>query len=305
MNFLQDHIQLTRSYLDEINEGESDWDDNDELIPYLNAENQHLAAVVREQHEDFFGFRHIFEIVPGQNEYWMPRTLAHLRWVEMIRSGVTGSDPDFVVDEDNRDFEEIERAQSISELYSPRSYQNSIRRTSSIKRIIFDNKIIFSSSKELSGHIRLWFIRTLPKLHYGIAAAGSADSITLNATPTKGVLQREHDIYVGSLIGIYSGTGEGQVRRITNYDATTREATIDESWLVNPNNSSVYSLISPVPDQMQELLPLGAALRASGKMNDDQNRFYRMYQSLMVDFKPDIDPRDRTSSRRIRKTRSY
>lgn len=304
MNFLQDHIALCRSYLDEIVEGESDWDDS-ELIRYMDAENQHLSAIVREKNEDFFGYREVFPIVVGQNEYWTPRPLAQLRWVEMITSGVSGSAPDFVVDEQNRVFQEIERADSIRDLYFAPTIRTNRNIHSQEKYLVYDNKLIFSPGTSLAGHIRLWFIRTLPKLHYGTAAAAGASTITLAATPTKGVLQGEHDIYTGVLVGIYSGQGVGQVRRIKNYDASTRIATLDENWLVTPNNASVYSIISPVPEQMQELIPLGAAIRATGKKHDDGSRWANLFQAILSDFKNDIDPRDRSGSRRVRRTLGY
>lgn len=304
MNFLQDHIELCRSYLDEIVEGDSDWDDS-ELIRYMDAENQHLSAIVREKNEDFFGFREIFPVVAGQNEYWMPRTLAQLRWVEMITSGVSGSAPDFAVDERNRVFQQIERADSIRDLFFSPSVRPFRRQYSEEKYLLYDNKIIFSPGTSLAGHIRLWFIRTLPKLHYGTAAAGTSTTVTLAATPTKGVLQNEHDIYTGAFLGIYSGQGAGQVRRIQNYDASTRVATMDESFLVTPNNSSVYSIISPIPEQMQELIPLGAAIRATGKKHDDGSRWANLFQAILADFKNDIDPRYRSGTRRVRRTAGY
>lgn len=303
MNYLQDHITLCRSYLNEINEGESDWTDA-ELLTYIDAENQHLSAMVRKKNEDFFGYREIFPVVSGQAEYYFPRTLATLRWVEMITSGVTGSAPDYVVDEVNRVFSEIPRADTIRSLYAPTFRRNFRAGYTSEQYLIYNDKIIFSPATDLSGHIRLWFIRTLPKLHYGTAAAGSSTTITLAASPTLGWLHKDHDIYTGCLIGIYSGAGVGQVRRITDYNATTRVATVDETWLSYPDTSSIYSLISPVPEQMQELLPIGAALRGAGKMSDDQNRFYQLYQSIVTDFLGDIDPRDRTRSRRVRSTRN-
>jgi hypothetical protein len=301
MNFLQDHIALCRSYLDEEVAEASDWSDS-EIIRYMDAENRHLSAIVREKNEDFFGFREIFPVVSSQSEYPLPRTLAQLRWVEMITSGVSGSAPDFVVDEINREFQEIERADSLRELY----FTNSVRRsryTSSVERYrIFDNKMIFAPGTALAGHIRLWFIRTLPKLHYGTAVAAAAGTITFSATPTIGVLQNEHDIYSGSLVGIFSGLGAGQVRRVLNYDATTRVATLDDNWLVTPNTSSEYSIISPIPEQMQELIPLGGAIRATGKKHDDGSRWATLYQTILAAFKNDIDPRDRTRSRRVRRT---
>lgn len=302
MNSLQDHIELCRSYIDEINEGESDWLDT-EIVKYIDAENRHLGAVVRQKNEDFFGYRHIFPVVTGQNEYFIPRTLSQLRWVEMITSGVTGTPPNYVVDEQNRVFWDIARAQTIKDLY--KDYERPWRRRNfSLERYtIFDDQIIFSPGSELSGFIRLWFIRDLPKLHYGNVAAATSNTITLSATPTKGTLQKEDNVYKGSMIGIYSGVGDGQFRRITGYDATTMVATLDEDWLVTPNTSSIYSLISPVPAPLQELLALGACLRAVTKTNDARGRFSGMYAQILKDALADITPRDRNGSRRVRKVR--
>lgn len=304
MNYLQEHIELCRSYIDEINEGESDWTD-DEIVRYIDAENQHLSALVREKNEDFFGYRHIFPVTSNQNEYWMPRTTGQLVMVEMITSGVSGSAPDFVVDEMNREYYVLDRSDSIKDLYRPtttRRYLSARWRVSDESYRLYDNKIIFWPGTGLEGHIRLWFIRVLPKLHYGSAAAATENSITLAAVPTKGRLMKEHDIYTGMLIGIYSGLGDSQVRRIQNYDATTRVATIDEPWLVNPDTSSVYSLISPIPDQLQEMLPIGAALRASNKKKDDTTRWMNLYEGMKQDFLNDINPRDRTQTRRVRRS---
>jgi hypothetical protein len=181
---------------------------------------------------------------------------------------------------------------------------HSRRRNTSYERYtIFDDQIIFSPGTGLEGYIRLWFIRTLPKLHYGAVVAASSNAITLTATPTKGTLQKEHDIYKGSLISIYSGTGSGQERRIINYDASTMVATIDENWLVTPNTASIYSLVSPIPEPMQELLALGAALRGTIKTNDAQRRFSGLYTQILKDSLSDISPRDRNGPRRVRKTR--
>lgn len=48
--------------------------------------------------------------------------------------------------------------------------------------------------------------------------------------------------YVNYSIYISSGTGIGQVRKITSYDGPNRTAYVDTNWSVNPNGTSVYNI---------------------------------------------------------------
>jgi len=70
----------------------------------------------------------------------------------------------------------------------------------------------------------------------GTATAGDATTITL-AEDSSAV----DDFYNGYGISILSGTGNSKSsRRITDYDGTTRVATINSAWETNPDNTSVY-----------------------------------------------------------------
>ncbi len=71
----------------------------------------------------------------------------------------------------------------------------------------------------------------------GIAAAGSASTITLNATAASGT-----DTLKGQLIWICAGTGQDQVGIIEAYDGTTKIATMGRDWVVTPDSTSVYML---------------------------------------------------------------
>src|SRR5262249_55673618 len=51
------------------------------------------------------------------------------------------------------------------------------------------------------------------------------------------------DLYKGNRVKITSGTGAGQTRTITAYNGSTKVATVDWSWLVNPDNTSVYAIM--------------------------------------------------------------
>jgi hypothetical protein len=302
--FTRDIISLVRSYIDEINEGESDWKDDLDLFPYLNAAQSFLATLVRQKNENFFTSRFIFPIVQNQNEYFLPTDCITVMLAENIISGVSGSPPNYVVDEANRTYQIID----------PDTLKNTItqwtnRRLanypfSDASYTLFDESIILNGANSMTGFMRLWYIRHLPGLHYGTVAAASSGDITLAATPTKGTLETEKNVYKGMRIGIFSGPGVGQIRRITAYDPSTRIATIDSAWDSVPNTSSQYDIISPVPPQMHECLAFGGALRATLKVDDDPQKFSNMFTSHVQPYLKELVPRVNQGPRRVRRTRA-
>ena len=48
------------------------------------------------------------------------------------------------------------------------------------------------------------------------------------------------DFYVGSTLYISSGLGSGQIREIVDYNGTTKDATVNNSFTVTPNTTSTY-----------------------------------------------------------------
>lgn len=52
------------------------------------------------------------------------------------------------------------------------------------------------------------------------------------------------DIYDPGVVSIISGTGEGQSRQIIQYDGTTKTATVDRDWRVNPDNTSEFQILA-------------------------------------------------------------
>ena len=52
------------------------------------------------------------------------------------------------------------------------------------------------------------------------------------------------DFYVGAQVKIDSGTGVGQTRTITAYNGTSKVATVDRNWATNPDNTSVFTVLS-------------------------------------------------------------
>lgn len=76
-------------------------------------------------------------------------------------------------------------------------------------------------------------------LHEGIAQAGSASTITLDTGASA-----LDDFYNHAVIDIQEGTGAEQSRVITDYDGTTKVATIAPDWITNPASGSEFDIAS-------------------------------------------------------------
>lgn len=77
-------------------------------------------------------------------------------------------------------------------------------------------------------------------VHTGTAQAGGLDTITLVAEASD-----DDDFYSGMVIEITGGTGNGQIRTISEYAGGTREATVDEDWDTEPDDTSEYQVTEP------------------------------------------------------------
>jgi hypothetical protein len=77
----------------------------------------------------------------------------------------------------------------------------------------------------------------LSSLATGTAQAGAAGTITLAAGATA-----TDNLYNGCRIATTGGTGAGQSRIITDYDGTTKVATIKPNWVTNPGADTTYEI---------------------------------------------------------------
>ena len=73
----------------------------------------------------------------------------------------------------------------------------------------------------------------------GTAQAGGPSNITLQAGASS-----DFNIFVGAKIYIVSGTGAGQTNEISAYNGTTKVATVASAWGTQPDNTSVYRIIT-------------------------------------------------------------
>lgn len=85
----------------------------------------------------------------------------------------------------------------------------------------------------------------------GLAQAGASGSITLNAAASS-----TDDIYIGQTVFLVGGTGQDQARIVTDYNGTTKVATVHKNWDTNPDSTTGYVMI-PLPtlgDRIEEIL---------------------------------------------------
>jgi hypothetical protein len=76
----------------------------------------------------------------------------------------------------------------------------------------------------------------------------SASSTTIVLPATNGQTSSIDDAYVGVDISITSGTNAGETRTITAYVGSTRTATVNRSWSVTPDNTSIFVMNFNTPD---------------------------------------------------------
>jgi hypothetical protein len=76
----------------------------------------------------------------------------------------------------------------------------------------------------------------------GLAQAGGASTITLNTLASS-----DNNSYPGQIVFIRSGTGEDQAKLVLSYDGSTKIATVDGTWGVNPDSTSGYVMLPSSP----------------------------------------------------------
>jgi len=75
----------------------------------------------------------------------------------------------------------------------------------------------------------------------GTAQAGAATTITLASSDTMTASRA-----LGKYIYTTGGTGPNQLRQITDFSATTKIATVDSAWTVNPASGTTYLIVEQI-----------------------------------------------------------
>jgi len=120
--------------------------------------------------------------------------------------------------------------------------------------------------------VTLWYLKRIPDLHTGTAAAGGASSITLQANRRP---KNIADYYNNVQIEIISGTRAGDLVTITDYTAA-HVCTV--SGTETYADDSVYGTISLLPEECMDYLILRATTLAMSKPSSNiDEKVYEMF----------------------------
>lgn len=88
--------------------------------------------------------------------------------------------------------------------------------------------------------------------------------------------------YDPSMIIIRSGTGEGQGRMVYNYEGSTKTATVDRNWKIQPDTTSFYAVMpNPGREHVNEGLVASATL-SSVELNSAASSVDEMYTGQTI-----------------------
>lgn len=130
--------------------------------------------------------------------------------------------------------------------------------------------------------MEMQFIRSAQAMHYGTLAAASANTCTLDASPTAGDVSAVDDYYNHAYILTTGGTGSGQLRKITDYIGDTRVCTVDTAWTVTPDATTTYEILSSLESDEAEVLVL-AAMENLMSDDTDAEAFQRNYGLQLIE----------------------
>lgn len=103
-----------------------------------------------------------------------------------------------------------------------------------------------------------------PSVQTANVAASTASTVTLDA----GLASGDDDRYNNWWISITAGNGIQQVRKIVDYNGTTKVATLGSNWTTNPDTSSIYKLhpcnfVGMIWDETQDKIVIACTANAN------------------------------------------
>lgn len=124
------------------------------------------------------------------------------------------------------------------------------------------------------------YYRVPGTLHYGTVNTATEFSLVYGHGTTVGKVARD---YRGDQLRIISGTGEGQVRRIGAFIPSTRTFLLEEPWDDIPDTTSLYGIISFLPENFQDML-LARTASEFAAIPERAAKCMTQYMEMLEDF---------------------
>lgn len=233
-------VQQIRTKMDETGITSGKWSDT-EIIREMNLSKTYFVNLINTINEKINGRTASVTYVSGTELYDLPKDLDSVKRVEVTSTKQK-------VSSINVDEKEQYRGENNILLPSPVYY-------------LWGNQI---GLVNISGNVTIYYLRRVPDVHYGTVSAIAATTLTFDATPNSSssvdyTVKQIDDYYIGAYVNVYSGTGVGQTRSITDYVGSTKVATV-ATWDTNPDTSSLYALMYNLPNEVDECVILKTTL---------------------------------------------
>jgi len=233
-------VQQVRTKMDETGITSGKWSDS-EILREMNLSKTYFVNLINTINEKINGRTGSITYVSGTELYDLPKDLDSIKRIEVTSTKQK-------VDPINVDEKELYRADN--DLFTPNPVY-----------YMWGNQV---GLVNVSGNVTIYYLRRIPNLHYGTVSALAATSLTFDLTPNGSTandytVKQIDDYYIGAYIDVYSGTGAGQIAKITDYVGSTKVATV-ATWATNPDTSSLYALKYDLPNEVDECVILKTVL---------------------------------------------
>lgn len=153
------------------------------------------------------------------------------------------------------------------------------------------------TSVAMVGAARLTYEVVLPKLLMGVVPSAPAATLVLpndyNSTEGQAPAEEEDDLYNRLKVRIYTGTGAGQLKEITDYAGSTRTLTMASAWAPALDNTSKFAMLTPfdgalsIVDEMVKVRACTVLL--STQRNEDVAMYVSRYNEMETALMEDIE----------------
>lgn len=144
------------------------------------------------------------------------------------------------------------------------TYNSTLVATANIRSLIYDTSLSDTASNT---YVYKAYVANVKNL----TQSNTAVSATATTIRFPSYFSQVANAYTDVTISITSGTDAGDIRTITEYDGTTRTATVNQPWTITPDNTSVFSLNFDTTD-VESILTVSkssfpATIEAYGNIN--------------------------------------
>lgn len=237
-------VDQVRTSLDEAGVSSAKWSDT-EVVRAINRAKDYYVNQINKSHPEILLKKgDPITIVDGTELYNLPGDFKAMRRVETASK---------------------EKLELI-----PMDYKEQARGTNDYDDAALRRRAYYMLGNQIgvlnyTGDITPYYLRKVPDLHYGTVEAVTDTTMTFDSTPNASssgdyTVRRNDDYYNNLTVEIFSGTGAGQERVISDYVGLTKIATV-ANWTTNPDTSSLYALKYDLPVEVDDLIILRTALR--------------------------------------------